>query len=188
MVAQKLGLKPEECVVVEDSDVGLQAAREAGMRCIITYTEETKDQVWGGCHIGSVLTFHTPSDRLLCPSQSLALLLMMDAWPSSPLPYDGLSPHFPMPDGPPVLMPSLSFLPFHSFMFSSTEGTPPMALSLPLSHLPQCFPGAERILYSLGSVPAMVTISELQQRRIVQDDRIEMTMTDGAVLFHIPGQ
>ena len=35
------------CVVVEDSDVGLRAARDAGMRCIITYTEATKDQVGG---------------------------------------------------------------------------------------------------------------------------------------------
>lgn len=31
-----------------------------------------------------------------------------------------------------------------------------------------------------------VTIRELQQRRIVQDDRIEFTMTDSALLFGSP--
>jgi beta-phosphoglucomutase len=32
--AQKLGLKPEECVVVEDAVNGVQAAKAAGMRCV----------------------------------------------------------------------------------------------------------------------------------------------------------
>jgi beta-phosphoglucomutase-like phosphatase (HAD superfamily) len=45
LAAEKLGLDPGECVVVEDNPVGLQAAKEAGMRCIITYTPTTKDQV-----------------------------------------------------------------------------------------------------------------------------------------------
>ena len=48
LAAEKLGLRPEECVVVEDSNIGLEAARGAGMRCIITYTEATKDQASGG--------------------------------------------------------------------------------------------------------------------------------------------
>ncbi len=32
--AKKLKLKPEECVVIEDADLGVQAATSAGMRCI----------------------------------------------------------------------------------------------------------------------------------------------------------
>jgi hypothetical protein len=50
----------------------------------------------------------------------------------------------------------------------------------------QQFPGAERIVQDVAS--AEVTIKELQQRRIVQDDRLEFTVTDSAVMFHIPGQ
>ena len=52
----------------------------------------------------------------------------------------------------------------------------------------QVFPGAERIVQDLGSVPAIVTVRELQEKRMVQDDRIEMSMNDGAIFFHIPGQ
>jgi hypothetical protein len=50
----------------------------------------------------------------------------------------------------------------------------------------QQFPGAERIVQDVAS--AEVTIKELQERRIVQDDRLEFTVTDSALLFHIPGQ
>lgn len=45
VAAQKLGLDPADCLVVEDSTIGLQAALGAGMRCIITYTPSTKQQV-----------------------------------------------------------------------------------------------------------------------------------------------
>ena len=38
----KLGLHPAECVVIEDSTVGLNAATAAGMRCVITYTSTGK--------------------------------------------------------------------------------------------------------------------------------------------------
>jgi beta-phosphoglucomutase-like phosphatase (HAD superfamily) len=47
VAAQRLGVDPAECVVVEDSTIGLQAALGAGMRCIITYTPSTKQQVSG---------------------------------------------------------------------------------------------------------------------------------------------
>jgi hypothetical protein len=43
LAGEKIGVPPERCVVVEDSLVGLRAAKGAGMRCIITYTESTKD-------------------------------------------------------------------------------------------------------------------------------------------------
>lgn len=42
MAAEKLGVRPENCVVVEDSHIGLSAAKAAGMRCVVTtspYTE-----------------------------------------------------------------------------------------------------------------------------------------------------
>lgn len=39
--AKRLQLDPEQCIVIEDSLVGLRAARQAGMECIITYTEST---------------------------------------------------------------------------------------------------------------------------------------------------
>eukprot|EP00878_Enallax_costatus_P035960 GHUV01040224.1.p1 GENE.GHUV01040224.1~~GHUV01040224.1.p1 ORF type:complete len:135 (+),score=40.09 GHUV01040224.1:557-961(+) len=45
VAAQKLGVSPSDCVVVEDSTIGLEAALGAGMRCIITYTPSTKQQV-----------------------------------------------------------------------------------------------------------------------------------------------
>ena len=34
LAAEKLGLKPQECIVVEDSVAGVEAARAAGMRCV----------------------------------------------------------------------------------------------------------------------------------------------------------
>lgn len=92
--AKALEVAPEDCVVVEDSMVGLKAAKDAGMRCIVTYTRASKNQT---------------------------------------------------------------------------------------------FPGAERIVGDLGSDPAIVTLRELQEKRIVQDDRIEMSITDSGVYFHIPG-
>jgi HAD superfamily hydrolase (TIGR01509 family) len=38
---ERLGLNADQCVVVEDSMVGLRAARGAGMKCLITYTTST---------------------------------------------------------------------------------------------------------------------------------------------------
>lgn len=61
VAAQKLGLDPADCLVVEDSTIGLQAALGAGMRCIITYTPSTKQQVrtcCGVCVCG-IVTFRT---------------------------------------------------------------------------------------------------------------------------------
>merc|ERR1712146_117964 len=38
---ERLGLNASKCVVIEDSMVGLRAAKGAGMNCIITYTKST---------------------------------------------------------------------------------------------------------------------------------------------------
>lgn len=51
VAAQRLGVDPADCVVVEDSTIGLQAALGAGMRCIITYTPSTKQQAFDGADI-----------------------------------------------------------------------------------------------------------------------------------------
>lgn len=42
--AKGLGLKPEECVVIEDARLGLDAAKAAGMKCIMVEDEFTKYQ------------------------------------------------------------------------------------------------------------------------------------------------
>mmetsp|Transcript_50494 Transcript_50494/g.107554 ORF Transcript_50494/g.107554 Transcript_50494/m.107554 type:complete len:312 (-) Transcript_50494:964-1899(-) len=42
--AEKLNIDPGRCVVIEDSIVGLKAAKGAGMRCIITYTTSTENE------------------------------------------------------------------------------------------------------------------------------------------------
>ncbi|KNA25834.1 hypothetical protein SOVF_002810 [Spinacia oleracea] len=42
--AEKLGVLGSNCLVVEDSVIGLQAATKAGMPCVITYTPSTANQ------------------------------------------------------------------------------------------------------------------------------------------------
>ncbi|KMZ59277.1 Haloacid dehalogenase-like hydrolase domain-containing protein [Zostera marina] len=39
-----LGVESNDCLVIEDSVIGLQAATQAGMQCIITYTSSTANQ------------------------------------------------------------------------------------------------------------------------------------------------
>lgn len=43
-VAEQLGVLPEECVVFENTDVGVSAARNANMKCIVVPSEFSKDQ------------------------------------------------------------------------------------------------------------------------------------------------
>jgi len=42
--ADRLNIDPKRCVVVEDSIVGLKAAKGAHMRCLITYTKSTMNE------------------------------------------------------------------------------------------------------------------------------------------------
>lgn len=48
LAAERLGLPSAECVVIEDSLVGLRAAVGAGMPCLITYTPQTAAQDFYG--------------------------------------------------------------------------------------------------------------------------------------------
>ncbi|KAM3757497.1 hypothetical protein ACB098_02G192500 [Castanea mollissima] len=43
--SNRLGVSPRDCLVVEDSVIGLQAATRAGMSCVITYTSSTAEQM-----------------------------------------------------------------------------------------------------------------------------------------------
>jgi HAD superfamily hydrolase (TIGR01509 family) len=44
LAAQRLGLKPEECVALEDSEIGLEAAAAAGVRAVVTINSDTLEQ------------------------------------------------------------------------------------------------------------------------------------------------
>jgi len=46
--AERLCVDPGRCVVVEDSMVGLRAAKGAGMKCLITYTTSTAGEDFYG--------------------------------------------------------------------------------------------------------------------------------------------
>lgn len=47
---EKLGLSPSECLVIEDSEIGLKAALKAGLKTIITYNEYTRDEDFTGAY------------------------------------------------------------------------------------------------------------------------------------------
>ena len=60
VAASRLGLPASACVVVEDSIVGLRAAKAAEMACIITYTEETAGEDFYGTGADAKLLDFSP--------------------------------------------------------------------------------------------------------------------------------
>lgn len=48
VAAERLGVDPARCLVIEDSMIGLAAALGAGMRCVITYHSGTESQDFPG--------------------------------------------------------------------------------------------------------------------------------------------
>lgn len=48
LAADTLGIDPAACVVIEDSHIGLTAARAAGMRCIVTLSTYTASEDFAG--------------------------------------------------------------------------------------------------------------------------------------------
>jgi beta-phosphoglucomutase-like phosphatase (HAD superfamily) len=64
---------PEECVVIEDSQIGVDAASGAGMRCVVTHTASTKNQAFGGAErilesLGDNPAIVTVEDLMLAPA------------------------------------------------------------------------------------------------------------------------
>jgi HAD superfamily hydrolase (TIGR01509 family) len=51
LAAQKLGISPEDCLVIEDSDNGVKAAKTAGMKCIAFRNPNTKPQNLSGADL-----------------------------------------------------------------------------------------------------------------------------------------
>jgi beta-phosphoglucomutase len=47
LASKKIGVPPEECVVIEDSPAGVTAAKKAGMRCIVVLNKTTKQHFVG---------------------------------------------------------------------------------------------------------------------------------------------
>ena len=45
---ERLDINKDRCVVIEDSMVGLRAAKAAGMKCVITYTSSTESEDFYG--------------------------------------------------------------------------------------------------------------------------------------------
>ena len=45
LAAQRLGSHPEDCVVFEDAPAGIEAARRAGMACVVLTTTLTSEQI-----------------------------------------------------------------------------------------------------------------------------------------------
>ena len=48
LAAERLGVAPARCVVVEDSEIGLAAGRAAGMRVVVTKSRYTEDERFEG--------------------------------------------------------------------------------------------------------------------------------------------
>lgn len=44
LAAKELGVDPEKCWVIEDSEIGLKAAKSAGMRCVVTKSIYSQDE------------------------------------------------------------------------------------------------------------------------------------------------
>lgn len=51
LAAEKLALDPARCVVIEDSENGLRAAKAAGMKCIVTKSPYTVDEDFTGADL-----------------------------------------------------------------------------------------------------------------------------------------
>lgn len=44
LTANKLGIEPKYCVAIEDTALGVESAKGAGMKCIVIPNEHTKHQ------------------------------------------------------------------------------------------------------------------------------------------------
>ncbi len=49
--AKELGISPNDCVVIEDSENGLNAAKRAGMKCVVRHDERWSDGDYSGADL-----------------------------------------------------------------------------------------------------------------------------------------
>jgi HAD superfamily hydrolase (TIGR01509 family) len=63
LAARKLGVKPEECFVLEDSPVGAQAAVSAGMTCVAVISAQVKSEDFRGV-LATVSSLHDSLEYL----------------------------------------------------------------------------------------------------------------------------
>lgn len=71
--AEKLGVVPVNCVVIEDAQVGIQAARAAGMAVLALTTTHPEDYLSGYSHLASNLSEIKVSDLRALASKNLEL-------------------------------------------------------------------------------------------------------------------
>jgi beta-phosphoglucomutase len=77
--AQKLGMNPADCVVIEDAPNGIQAAKAAGMKCVAVAQTFPADQLAAADRIQSALDDLTPGNLLADPAAD------SDSFPPGPL-------------------------------------------------------------------------------------------------------
>jgi beta-phosphoglucomutase family hydrolase len=67
IAAQRLGMPPDRCIVIEDAPAGIEAARRAGMRCIALSTSHPPHALSGADRVIPTLEILPPDalDRLL---------------------------------------------------------------------------------------------------------------------------
>jgi len=74
LAVSKLGLDPDECVVVEDSEIGLRAATSGGLRTVVTVSGFTKDENFSGASlVVSSLGDPNPGEQVTVMSDPLHL-------------------------------------------------------------------------------------------------------------------
>ena len=64
VTAKKLNVKPQDCLVFEDSNVGVEAAKKAEMKCIALPNEYTKKQDF------------SKADKIIWPNEKIDIRLL----------------------------------------------------------------------------------------------------------------
>lgn len=72
VAAERLGVTTDECLVIEDSTVGLNAAKGAKMRCVITYTRTGLGEPFDGAEwvVDNLETGNVTVQKLMSPLAS----------------------------------------------------------------------------------------------------------------------
>ena len=74
---ERIGIDKNRCVVIEDSKVGLRAAKAAGMKCIITYTSSTTNEDFYGegaeAKVPDLASRNVSLDSIFAPMRNVGL-------------------------------------------------------------------------------------------------------------------